>query len=191
MVEHTDLNAERARWDLAEALVRVGQGDRAALRDVYDRTRMKLFGICLRICEDREAAEDVLQDVYILIWRKADQFDATRASPITWLSTLARNRAIDWYRARHPLGIAPLEEAAQIADPSPSADALLVDAERAGSLRTCLDKLGQRDQQLITTAFFEGSSYSELAQRAAQPLGTIKSRIRRALISLKACLGDG
>lgn len=92
------MNETVRRTQLAAALRRVAEGDRAALRLVYDETAAKLFGVCLRILNDRSEAEDVLQDVYITVWQKARAFDEARASPITWLVAIARNRAIDRLR---------------------------------------------------------------------------------------------
>src|SRR5215510_14602187 len=93
------MDVAATRSQLAAALVRVASGDRAALRLVYQDTSAKLFGVCLRILNDRSEAEDVLQDVYVTVWRKAASFDPARASPITWLVAIARNRAIDRLRA--------------------------------------------------------------------------------------------
>src|SRR5213078_3280 len=93
------MTADAARSQLAAALVRVAGGDRAALRMVYQDTSAKLFGVCLRILKDRSEAEDVLQDIYVTVWRKAATFDPSRASPITWLVAVARNRSIDRLRS--------------------------------------------------------------------------------------------
>src|SRR5262249_7653605 len=93
------MDAEVSRSQLAAALVRVAAGDRAALRMVYQDTSAKLFGVCLRILNDRSEAEDLLQDVYVTVWRKAPSFDPARASPITWLVAITRNRAIDRLRS--------------------------------------------------------------------------------------------
>src|SRR5215468_5316813 len=93
------MDADATRSQLAAALIRVAGGDRAALRMVYQDTSAKLFGVCLRILRDRSEAEDVLQEVFVTIWRKATSFDPGRASPITWLVAIARNRAIDRLRS--------------------------------------------------------------------------------------------
>src|SRR6201999_2435549 len=114
------------RSQLAAALARVAAGDRAALRIVYQDTSAKLFGVCLRILNDRSEAEDVLQDVYVTVWRKAATFDAARASPITWLVAIARNRSIDRLRAGAVTRrMEPIEEALEVSDQSPGAAVVL------------------------------------------------------------------
>src|SRR5215468_6198373 len=114
------MDAEALRSQLAAALVRVAAGDRAALRMVYQDTSAKLFGVCLRILNDRSEAEDVLQDVYVTVWHKAGSFDPGRASPITWLVTIARNRAIDRLRASAlRRRMEPIEAADVVSDPAP------------------------------------------------------------------------
>ncbi|WP_428630375.1 sigma-70 family RNA polymerase sigma factor [Sphingopyxis sp.] len=187
-------SADEARERLAAALAAVGRGDREALRDVYDMTAAKLFGICLRICGERASAEDVLQTVYIKVWERAGQFDAMRSSPITWLATIARNGAIDWRRSvagRAVRDTLPEQAAFAVADDSPRADQVLVAAEEGDRLRRCLNELEERTQSCIRAAFFDGSTYAELATRENIPLGTMKSWIRRGLLRLKDCLGDG
>src|SRR4051794_40703624 len=94
----TDLN-EADREKLRDWLLATAAGDRGAFEQLYQRTSAKLFGVCLRILRERAEAEEVLQDVYLTIWRKASQYDAERASPITWLAMIARNRAIDRIRS--------------------------------------------------------------------------------------------
>lgn len=179
---------------LAAALAAVGRGDRAALRQVYDLTAAKLFGICLRICGERASAEDVLQTVYIKVWERAGQFDATRASPITWLATIARNGAIDWRRSvagRAARDSLPEQAAYAVADEAPRVDQSLVAAEESEQLHRCLGELEERTRTCIRSAFFDGATYAELAEREKVPLGTMKSWIRRGLMRLKDCLGDG
>ena len=177
-----------ARERLVEALHRVGQGDRAALSDVYSATSAKLFGVCLRILPTREEAEDVLQEAYLTVWRKAAAFDPSRASPITWLVTLTRNRALDRLRSRRPIASEPIDLAENVADEALPADSLIETRQEAARLAACLRELPSPDHTLIRAAFLQGSSYSELAARAALPLGTVKSRIRRALLKLRGCL---
>lgn len=181
---------DAARLRLTTALAQVADGDRAALRTVYDMTSAKLFGVCLRICQDREVAEDILQDVYIKVWTRAGRFDASRASPITWLCTIARNAAIDWRRATGGPVLLPEDAAADVADASLSAPEVIdADRERA-RIFTCLDTLDDKQRGAIRSAFYDGLSYPQLADRMSVPLGTMKSWIRRGLLQLKACLGD-
>ena len=179
-------DARRAR--LADALVRTGQGDRTAFETVYKQTSAKLFGVCLRIFPDRQEAEEALQDAYLTIWTKAASFESGRASPISWLVTLTRNRAIDRLRARGKLSITLLDEAAEIVDPAPLPEATLIAADEDGVLNGCINGLDRRDAQFIRGAFMGGITYTDLAAREGQPLGTVKSRIRRALIKLRLCL---
>ena len=184
-----DEDTERRK--LIEALRQVAAHDRAALDLVYDMTSAKLFGICLRICADREAAEDILQDVYIKIWNRADRFDAARASPITWLCTIARNSAIDWCRsARRPTTL-PQEAAEDIPDEARSADMLIEIEQDRARLFDCLDQLDQQQNTSIRAAFLDGLTYAQLADRMTVPLGTMKSWIRRGMQRLKECIGDG
>jgi RNA polymerase sigma-70 factor, ECF subfamily len=181
------MNSDRAQ--LIQSLCQSGQGDRRAFEDVYRRTSAKLFGICLRIFNDRHEAEDALQDAYVTIWNKAAAFDPERASPITWLATITRNRAIDRLRARKTAGFADLDEAAHIADASELADGQMIIDENDRRLHGCIGMLDSRDASFIRSAFLKGTTYADLAQHSNEPLGTVKSRIRRALMKLKLCLG--
>lgn len=180
---------QEARERLRAAMVRLAEGDRAALEEVYKATQVKLFGICLRILGDTKEAEDALQDVYINLWQRADRYDPSRASPIAWLATFARNRAIDRLRTgKVRRGSVDIEEAAPLPDEAPLADAMLIDAENAAQIHTCLAALDDRTQTQIRSAFFDGFTYAELAERAEVPLGTMKSWIRRGLQKLRTCL---
>ena len=173
---------------LAAALRRVAVGDRTAFEEVYRRSSAKLFGVCLRILPGRSEAEEALQDAYFSVWQRAASFDESRGSAMTWLIALARNRAVDRRRAGGKLPVASLDLAAEVADDSPDAFAI-VDAEGENRrLAACLAKLQPRDARFLQHAFLEGATYAELAARAGQPLGTVKSRIRRALLTLRECL---
>lgn len=170
---------------LVAQLDRVGTGDRAALKAVYDATSAKLFGIILRILVERSEAEDVLQEVYITVWRKAAEFDPSRASPITWLATIARNRAIDRVRARGSRPTSPLDLAAEVAEPSPAADARLDTAREAQRVQAALATLDPRHAAVIRSAFYDGLTYEALAVREGVPIGTLKSWVRRGLIRMR------
>lgn len=183
------MDLEVNRTLIAGALARIPAGDRADLRTVYRLTSAKLFGVTLRILGDRGEAEDVLQEVYMTVWRRAADFDAGRASPMTWLIAIARNRAIDRLRAgRTSRHMDPIDAAAEIADAGPRADAALEASQDHTRLHGCLDGLAAHERNALRGAFFDGNTYEELAERAKTPLGTMKSWIRRAMIKLKACL---
>ena len=183
------MDAASSRNQLAERLARVAEGDRQALGAVYRDTSAKLFGICLRILGDRGEAEDVLQEVYLTVWNKAAVFDPERASPITWLVTMARNRAIDRLRSGGVIRKAdPIEAAVELSDPAPSAAAEVEAADERRRLETCLQQLEPQHSAAIRTAFLDGVTYEDLAAQMAVPLGTMKSWIRRGLLRLRACL---
>lgn len=183
--------ADEARAHLAATLLAVGSEDRAAFRELYRLTSAKLFGVALRICGDRQAAEDVLHDVYLTIWRRAGAWEPGRASPITWLATVARNRAIDWRRAQATRAAVPIEHAPDLPDDTPDAEAMLMAAGERHALLQCLAELEIRQRDAIRTAFFDGVTYAELAKRADVPEGTAKSWVRRGLQRLKECLQRG
>ncbi|SFP54533.1 sigma-70 family RNA polymerase sigma factor [Sphingomonas rubra] len=178
--------ADAARAHLARTLVAVGGEDRAAFHELYQLTSAKLFGITLRICGDRQAAEDVLHEVYLIVWRRAGAWEPGRASPITWLATIARNRAIDWRRAVRPT--AGLDAADAVADPDIGAEARLVAAGERHTLIDCIGELEERQRGAIRRAFFDGLTYADVAAAAGVPLSTTKSWVRRGLGKLKECL---
>lgn len=183
------MQAEEARAALVAIMDRLAVGDESALGELYERTAAKLFGVSLRILNDREEAEDVLHDVYLTVWHRADRFDAGRASPITWLATIARNRSIDRLRQLGRRGgDQPIEAAAAIADGAPDGFSALATSEDGQRLAACLGELDEATRGAIVTAFFKGVTYDDLAERLSVPLGTMKSRIRRGLIRLKGCL---
>jgi RNA polymerase sigma factor (sigma-70 family) len=185
---------------LAQLLSRVALGDRAAFANLYRDSRAHLFGVILRINPDRAQAEDLLQDIFINIWRSAGSFDAARAQPMTWLTSIARNRAIDSLR-RQKADVQTISStvvdadgeendllAAQASEAAGPLD-LLVQAAQARDVAHCVGELSADQQQCVALAFYQGLSYSEVADHLAQPLGTVKSWVRRALLSLKDCLG--
>lgn len=189
MTASTTEDPQGRRQKLVAALQGVGRGERSALKTVYELTSAKLLGVIVRIERDRETAEDVLQDVYLKVWRRAGRFDASRGSPITWLCAIARNAAIDSCRGRSREASVPDDDLPEIEDDASLADEMLCDMEDAARVHDCLDTLQQDHRRSIRLAFFDGLSHSELAERIGVPLGTMKSWIRRGLASLKGCLG--
>jgi RNA polymerase sigma factor (sigma-70 family) len=183
------MDADAARSQLTAALVRVAGGDRVALRLVYRDTAAKLLGFCHRILQDKSEAEDVLQEVFMTVWQKAAAFDPDRASPITWLTAIARNRAIDRLRSgtvRRRMD--PIDAANEVRDPAPMALDVLARTQQQARLASCLGELEARHAAAIRAAFLDGATYDELAARMSVPLGTMKSWIRRGLLRLRACL---
>lgn len=178
------------RDELSALIERVAKGDRKALAGVYDRTSAKLFGVCVRITRDRDAAEDILQNVYLKIWNRAGQFDRSRASPITWLCAIARNAAIDWVRKHGAVPLSVIDPAeTEDLDTTRSMEAMAMQTHRA-KVFDCLEALPSNQRLAIRLAFFDGSSHSELAEIMQAPLGTTKSWIRRGLLQLRGCLQD-
>lgn len=188
---------ERSR-ELAALLARTGLGDRAAFAQLYERSSGHLFAVVLRIQRDRALAEDLLQEVYVSVWKAAASFDAARSQPLTWLTHIARNRAIDSLRRA---GAQPRLEslsrdddderpdpAEQLADQGLGPLDLLHRASDARALQHCMDGLSPPQRQSVALAFFDGLSHAEVADHLKQPLGTVKSWVRRALQTLKGCL---
>lgn len=174
---------------LAEHLQQVAANNPAAFAALYKATAGKLFGICLRILHDRTEAEDVLQDIFCTVWLKASTFDPAKAHALTWLMVIARNKAIDRLRARQSAQRSERSGVpAELPDPTPSAAALVEVSDERRRLDDCLRELDQSQSAAIRAAFLDGLTYEVLAQAEGVPLGTVKSRIRRGLMRLKACL---
>lgn len=172
---------------LERLLAASAEGDQRAFAELYRRTSAKLFGVCLRMLRERSEAEDVLQDVYASAWRRAGSFDATRATAMTWLITLARNRAIDRLRQHRAV---ELDDAAllELTDDAPTPALHAESNQERRRLEHCLDELEAKQKSAVRAAFFTGATYNELAERCRVPLATMKSWIRRSLIRLRSCL---
>jgi len=170
-------------------LLRAALGDRSAFEALFRNVSGALLAVCLRLIPDRAEAEDVLQESFVAIWHKADQFDPQRATAMTWMIAIARNKAIDRLRGgAHAIRRASVELADELSDEAASPAARAEAISETELLRICLEALEPRRRQLIRTAFFEGETYEELAQRTGSPIGSVKSWIRRGLLQLRACL---
>ncbi|MDA3913969.1 sigma-70 family RNA polymerase sigma factor [Oleiagrimonas sp.] len=175
------------REQLARLLEQSGRGDQNAFAELYQRSSRKLFGVCLRMLHDRSEAEDILQEVFATVWRRASSFDAARATAMTWLITLSRNKAIDHLRKRRETS-GDDAVIAELADDDPEPAAHAQTSEEHQRLEHCLEELQSRHRDSVREAFYSGATYIELAERIDVPLGTMKSWIRRSLIKLRTCL---
>lgn len=169
----------------AELLAHAGLGDRDAFRRFYEATAGNVYALAIRMLGDRARAEDLLQDVYLRAWYRAADYHPGRGEPLAWLVAIARNRAIDLGRSAGertlPLDAVLEQDGAAVHD-RPADDPV------NRKLHRCIGQLDAAQRQSIFCAFFHGQSHSEIAQRFREPVGTIKTRIRRGLMSLKQCL---
>ncbi len=174
---------------LTALLAKCALRDRAALALLYQLTSPKLFGVALRIVRREDWAEDVLQECYLRIWDHAPSYRAGLASPMTWMTSIVRNRCLDWLR-RPSFEVADVDGA--VANATPSADegpyARLERAGEAAGIADCLGTLDAKQRQAIVLAFYDGLSHAELASHLGEPLGTVKTWVRRGLLRLKTCL---
>ncbi len=173
-------------------LARVGNGDHQAFSQLYDLSSTLLFTLAIRVLQNREEAVDLLQDVYLEVWRKVTRYDVGRGTPLAWLVTLTKSRAIDRLRAGASRGsrttsIEP-ETAAQVADPGPSPFELQADQGLRIAVVAAITSLPMAQQQAIELAYYEGLSHTEIAARLNQPLGTIKTRIKLGMSKLRDSL---
>ncbi len=171
---------------------RLAGAEPEALRDLYRRYGSLVFGIALRVCGDRALAEEVAQDAFVSAWKGAASYSAERGSLASWLGRIARNRAIDELRKRRSRAATPRDDWADMADPrglDPQDEAGR--GLRAIAVREAMAALPEAQRQALSLAFFDGLTHSEIAAALSLPLGTVKSRIRDALIALRRRLGEG
>ena len=176
--------------DLVQLLSRVANKNRDAFNALYRATSAKLYGVVLRILVRRDLADEVLQEAFVKIWERAGDFDAQRASPITWMVTIARNRALDEARKKGHLRIDDEPGALEVADPLPLATETIEQNEQSRRLHKCLDALEPQRKDIVKLAYLEGLSREELAARFGHPVSTIKTWLHRSLKQLKDCLAS-
>ena len=184
---------------LQELIARTGAGDHAAFAEVYRRTQAHLFGLALRMLGREQAAEDVLQEAFVSIWKNASGYrtriDGQEIQPMTWLIAIVRNKALDALRSRTRRRETELPEDGELeagGPAAPSALELFDEAARALKIDACLQVLEGTHRQSLALAYYQGLSHSEVAAQMGAPLGSVKAWIRRGLDKLKACLaGQG
>lgn len=176
--------------ELQDALRRTADGDRAAFESLYLATSAKLLGVVLRIVRRRDVAEDVVQDVYVTIWQRAAEFDPHRGGAITWMATIARNRAFDLVRRRGAVALEDTPEALDYASDTPDAFRAVAGKQALGRLARCLEDLMAERREAVLLAYRDGWSREELSRRYGAPVATIKTWLHRSLKQLKECMGE-
>jgi RNA polymerase sigma-70 factor, ECF subfamily len=176
--------------DLSDLLKRIATRDAAAFSTLYKGTSAKLYGVVARILTRGDVAADVLQEVYVRIWEKAGEFDPVRGSPLAWMATIARNRALDEVRRVRP---ASLEDQPEGFEPAAEAIDPLATRERSEGLAAlvdCLKALDEEKRAVVLLAYYRGSSREALSKRFGRPVPTIKTWLHRSLAQLRDCLAS-
>ncbi len=187
----TAAGSEEERLADRAALARMARGDETALAELYDRHARLIFSLALRILQNRADAEDIVQEVFSQVWTQAQRYQSERGAVAAWMLTMTRSRAIDRLRSRRARPDAVGETAAihTVADTSPAQDLQLLSNEAVESVRKALDELPDAQRTALELAYYEGLTHAEVAERLSEPLGTVKTRIRQAVIRLRECLG--
>jgi RNA polymerase sigma-70 factor (ECF subfamily) len=183
-------NSRPEAQDLAALMTRVASRDRTAFAALYRQTQAKLYGVIVRIVSRRDLAGEILQEAYMRIWEKAADFDPAKGSPIAWMATIARNRALDEARRARPVAIEDMADgfdpAAEEVDPLASRER----SERLAALMRCLETLDPEKRDIVLLAYYRGASREALAKRFDRPAPTIKTWLRRSLSDLRDCLSS-
>ena len=177
---------------LADLLARTALSDQAAFAELYRLAAPHLYGVALRILREPALAEDLLQEAFVNVWHHAGSYNSAKAKPQTWLTSIVRNRCLDQLRRREPDTVTLTrdddEPEMELEGMGPTPEELLLSGADANSVRSCIEGLEGGQRQAIALAFVQGLSHAELAEHLRQPLGTVKSWVRRGLERLKKCL---
>jgi RNA polymerase sigma-70 factor, ECF subfamily len=180
MIEHPETPGADAADD-TRLIARIRAGEQSAMSELYDRYSSVVYGVALRVLQDAAAAEDVLQDIFLQLWRKPEAFDSSRGSMVAWLAVIARHRAIDRLRQRRP--------ETDIEDVVIAGDTDLRDeTERSlviEKVRAAMGEMNEDQRKALELAYFQGLTHREIAEKTGEPLGTIKTRIRSGLQLLR------
>ena len=175
---------------LMELLARTALADQKAFAELYRATSSHLYAVALRILREPAAAEEALQESFVNVWHHAGSYVAAKSQPLTWLTSIVRNRCLDQLRRREveTLAMSDDDEASQVPTEDPTPLERLISGADARAVGACVETLDAGQKQALALAFFQGLSHAELARHLRQPLGTVKSWIRRGLERLRACL---
>ena len=175
---------------LTRLMARCVLRDQRAFSELYRYTAAKLYGVALRILRRQDWAEDVLQESFVNIWNHVEEYSASKSAPMTWMTAIVRNRALDWLRRPHFEHGSPDYDllVESVPDEARGPEALLALGEDARALADCLAQLSASQRQSIMLAYLHGLSHAELAEHMREPLGTVKTWIRRGLDRLKTCM---
>ena len=178
---------------LIALLDRVALSDQAALKELYDLTSSKLYGVAVRVVTNREWAEDVLQEAFLNIWRIAGDYKASLSPPMAWMGLVVRSRGLDFLRRRTSDRADVMQElddviSDTVAGNSPNPMDMTQASEQANALHVCLSKLDNKQREVVSLAYMRDLSHAELAEQLKLPLGTVKTWIRRGLEQLRGCM---
>lgn len=176
------------RRDLVDLMGRVAGRDRDAFEDLYRATSAKLYGVIVGILVRRSLADEALQDVYARVWERAGDFDPSKGSPIAWMATIARNRALDDLRRSRAVPVAALPDGFDVASGDGNALDGLENSDRLRALIGCLDGLDGEKREAVLLAYYRGCSREALSRRFGRPVPTIKTWLHRSLLQLRLCL---
>lgn len=177
-----------ARFDIEDCLTRIGRGEEAALRRLYEVEAPRMLGVAMRILRRRALAEEAVHDAFLRIWKSAATYNAASGSGRGWIYTIVRNRALNILRGEARTDLTDDVEAFGQASEDETPEEVMSRLSDADALRRCLERLDARRRGVILLAYTQGLSHGELAARMNVPLGTMKSWIRRGLMALKECL---
>jgi RNA polymerase sigma factor (sigma-70 family) len=183
------MNAQAPAQTTSALIVRVASGDRAAFRALYQAEAPRLLGVAMRMLKRRMLAEEAVHDTFMRVWDQANRFDASMGNGQSWLFTLLRNRALNILRGEARTDLTAEFETMNLESDDENPEEIVLKLSEAGALRRCLETLDASRRQAILLAYVNGLTHVELAERLGMPLGTIKSWMRRSLLSLRECLG--
>jgi RNA polymerase sigma-70 factor, ECF subfamily len=175
----------------AEIVHKISSRERSAFDLLYDRYASIIFNLCVRILNDRNEAEDVMQEIFLQVWREAGRFDSSRASVKTWLFTIARSRSLDRYRSRKNIQKRIDSNAAENLQMMASEEDLQKSSLLKKYVGTALGQLSEEQRKVLELSYYEGLTQEEISEKLKEPLGTIKSRIRSSLIKLRTVFSGG